>query len=134
MCSSGVCGLRVFPGFRILFGIILINVVFGSTPTSASESSVMGTLCNVSCGVFPELRMLSNSLIEARLHEADLGWLPRRKKSKVSGMYLEPRIEYYRMVLRMQQKLLDKWCYFDGTVYYLETSHSIPRVVLRLSP
>ena len=69
---------------------------------------------------FPELRKLSNTLIESRLHDADLGWLPRRKKSRVGKIYQEPRIQYCRMVLRMQQKLLEKWAYFDGTVYFLD--------------
>ena len=81
---------------------------------------------------FPELRHVSNALIEDRLHDADLGWLPRRKKSRVSSIYLEPRIQYCRMVLRMQQKLLDKWAYVDGTVYFLDHSHSINSVVRRL--
>ena len=66
---------------------------------------------------FPELRKLSNSLIEDRLDEADLASLRRRKKSKVANEYLQPRVIYCNWVLKQPQSALNDWAYTDGTVY-----------------
>ena len=44
---------------------------------------------------FPALRKLSDDLVEARLREAELACLPRRKKSKVGKMYLSERVDYW---------------------------------------
>ena len=68
---------------------------------------------------FPALRKLSHDLVEARLHEAELACLPRRKKSKVGNMYLSERIDYCLSVKRKHQSTLMQWAYADGTCYYL---------------
>ena len=45
---------------------------------------------------FPRLRQFSNSLVSARIEEAELAYLPRRKKSKVAKEYLEERVGHCR--------------------------------------
>ena len=69
---------------------------------------------------FPRLRQFSNSLVSARIEEAELAYLPRRKKSKVAKEYLEERVEYCRAVKRKHEKTLALWAYTDGTTYYLD--------------
>ena len=68
---------------------------------------------------FPALRKLSDDLVEARLHEAELACMPRRKKCKVGKMYLSERIAYCLSVKRKHQSTLLQWAYADGTCYYL---------------
>ena len=64
---------------------------------------------------FPALRKLSDDLVEARLHEAELACMPRRKKCKVGKMYLSERIAYCLSVKRKHQSTLLQWAYADGT-------------------
>ena len=66
------------------------------------------------------LRAFSDSLIEDRLHEADLAWLRRPGKSIVATIYLQERIGYCRAVKRKQVSTLQKWWYTDGIVFYLD--------------
>ena len=72
---------------------------------------------------FPELRQLSNSLVEDRLDDAELASLRRRKKSKVGTVYLQGRVDYCNWVLIQKQSTLNDWAYTDGTVYYQDASH-----------
>ena len=73
---------------------------------------------------FPYLRALSNSLVEDRLAEAELAFLRRRRKSKVSAIHLPARVEYCHAVKRKRQSTLEGWAYTDGTVYYLDRTKS----------
>ena len=66
------------------------------------------------------LRKFSDSLVEDRLHDADLKWLRRRSKSIVTKAYLQPRLDYCRAVLRKRDATLQKWCYTDGTTFFLD--------------
>ena len=68
---------------------------------------------------FPNIRPLSNTLVEERLDEADLAWLRRRNKTKVTAEYLAERVAYCRSVKRKHQATIDKFAYTDGTVFYL---------------
>ena len=68
----------------------------------------------------PELRTLSDSLVEDRLHDADLRYLRRKRKFKVAEEYLEARITYCKSVLKKHKKTLELWAYTDGTVFYLD--------------
>ena len=69
--------------------------------------------------VLPWLREFSNSLVDERIQESELKWLRRRRKSKVSPVYLEPRVHYCKSVKRKHQATLNLWAYTDGTLYYL---------------
>ena len=69
---------------------------------------------------FPRLRQVSNSLVSDRIEEAELAYLPRRKKSKVAKEYLEERVEYCRAVKRKHEKTLALWAYTDGATCYLD--------------
>ena len=69
---------------------------------------------------FRFLRKVSDSLVEERLHDAELKWLRRRRKSIVTKKYLEPRIEYCKGVKRKHSTTLEQWAYTDGTVFYLD--------------
>ena len=73
---------------------------------------------------FQFLRKLSNTLVEERLFEAELVYLRRRKKSKVTKPYLEDRIAYCQGVKRKDRATLERWAYTDGTVYYLDRSEA----------
>ena len=70
----------------------------------------------------PCLRKLSNTLVEERLHEANLSYLRRRSKSIVTAPYFEDRVQYCHGVKRKHQSTLEKWAYTDGAVYYLDRS------------
>ena len=69
---------------------------------------------------FLHLRKLSDGLVEGRLHDANLAWLRRRRKTLVPKKYLEPRKKFARQVLKAHGKTLRKWAYTDGTVFYLD--------------
>ena len=69
---------------------------------------------------FPFLRKFSDWMVADRLHEADLYYLRRRRKSIVTKEYLQPRIRYCEGVKRMHNSTLRKFAYTDGTVYYLD--------------
>ena len=69
---------------------------------------------------FPRFRPLSDTLVAERLHDADLAYLRRRRKSKIGRAYLQERIEYCLSTLRKHQSTLDRWAYTDGTVWYLD--------------
>ena len=73
---------------------------------------------------FKFLKGLSNSLIEERLHEANLSYLRRRRKSIVTKKYLQPRIKYCESVKRMHADTLLQWAYTDGTVFYLDRTEA----------
>ena len=72
---------------------------------------------------FPFLKKLSNSLVEDRLHDAELAWLRRRRKAIVTKEYLQERLDYCRAVKRKHASVLEKWCYTDGTVFYLDRTN-----------
>ena len=63
-------------------------------------------------------------LVEDRLHEAKLGFLPRRDKSKVSSEFLEERVDYSKSVKRKAPNTLLRYCYTDGTCWYLDKSEA----------
>ena len=69
---------------------------------------------------FVFLKKLSDSLVEDRLHEEDLKWLRRRSKSIVTKAYLQPRLDYCRALKNKHQSTLQKWCYTDGTTFFLD--------------
>lgn len=69
---------------------------------------------------FRYLRGLSGTLVEERLHEANLSYLRRRRKSIVTKQYLEERVAYCAGVKRKHLATLEQWAYTDGTVYYLD--------------
>jgi len=73
---------------------------------------------------FPFLRKFGDTLVEERLHEADLVYLRRRKKCLVTAEYLEKRVSYCQGVKRKHDTTLKTWAYTDGTVYYLDRSES----------
>jgi hypothetical protein len=70
--------------------------------------------------VFGWLHGLSDSLVEDRLHDADMWWLRRRSKFSVTKKYIRERIAYCRTTLTKQQRTLDLWAFTDGTVFYLD--------------
>ena len=73
---------------------------------------------------FPVLRCVSDSLVEDRLHDANLAFLRRVKKTIVAKKHRAPRISYCRAVKRMHTKTLQSWAYTDGTVYYLDKTEA----------
>ena len=73
---------------------------------------------------FPYLRKLGDSLVEERLHDVELKWLRRRKKSIITKSYLQPRIDYCHGVKRKHDQTLEKWAYTDGTTYFLDRDES----------
>ena len=73
---------------------------------------------------FPFLRKCGDSLVEERLHDADLHYLRRRKKCLVTEGHLAKRVEYCRALKRKHETTLAKWAYTDGTVYYLDRSEA----------
>lgn len=73
---------------------------------------------------FRFLRKFSDSLVEDRLHDADLAWLRRRLKSIVAKGYLQERLDYCRAVKRKQASTLLKWCYTDGTTSFLDRTET----------
>ena len=73
---------------------------------------------------FPFLRQFNDSLVEERLHDADLEYLRRRKKSLVAACHLRQRVKYCHGVKRKHEATLLKWAYTDGTVYYLDRSEA----------
>ena len=69
---------------------------------------------------FPSLVKLGRSLVEDRLDKAGLAWMRRRRKTLVTSKYIPERLEYCRGVKRKHQETLNRWCYGDGTVFYLD--------------
>ena len=69
---------------------------------------------------FVYLRKLSDGAVEDRLHEAELAFLRRRKKSKVTKKYLQERVAYCQGVKRKKMETLKRWAYTDGTVFYID--------------
>ena len=69
---------------------------------------------------FPQLKSLSNSLVEERLHEAGLRYMRRRRKTLVPKKYIRDRLDYSRWVMAQRHALLMNIAYSDGTVFYLD--------------
>jgi hypothetical protein len=69
-------------------------------------------------------RSLGKDLLAERLHDAQLQWLRRRRKTIVTKEYLAERIEYCNVVILKHQSTLDAWAYTDGTVFYLDRTQS----------
>ena len=69
---------------------------------------------------FPPLKRLSNTLVEERLHDAELVYLRRRRKTLVEQVYREPRVNFAKWVLQRHDSTLKRWAYSDGTVFYLD--------------
>ena len=69
---------------------------------------------------FRQLRQLSDTVVEERLHEAGLQYMRRRRKTLVPEKHKRPRIDFARRVKRMRQSTLETWAYSDGTVFYLD--------------
>ena len=67
---------------------------------------------------FPRLRLLSDTLVEERLHEGGLQYLRRRRKTLIPKKHKLPRMNYAARVKRMHQATLDTWSYSDGTAFY----------------
>lgn len=68
----------------------------------------------------PRLKHVGRSLIESRLHDAELAYLRRRRKSKVAKHHLKGRVDYCHAVKLKHASTLKKWAYTDGTVYYID--------------
>ena len=68
----------------------------------------------------PQLRPLSDSLVEERLRGAGLKYLRRRRKTLVPGQYKEARLSFAQRVKRMHAATLERWAYNDGTVFFLD--------------
>jgi hypothetical protein len=73
---------------------------------------------------FRPLRMASRFVISDRLHEAGLKKLRRRRKTLVAKMYKNPRIKYSKWVLGRHKGRLERWCYTDGTTFFLDREAS----------
>ena len=73
---------------------------------------------------FPHLRKLGDTLVESRLHDAELEYLRRRRKAIVTKQYLQDRVQYCHGVKRKREGTLEKWAYTDGTVYFLDWTES----------
>jgi len=73
---------------------------------------------------FWHLRKLCDSTVENRLHEANLAWLRRRRKTLVPSKYIGPRKAFAKCVLRKHTSTLHKWAYTDGTVFYLDRTEA----------
>ena len=72
---------------------------------------------------FPQLRALSDTLVEERLADAELVWLRRRRKPIVATKeYLKERVKFCQGVKRKHDMTLKRWAYTDGTVWYLDRS------------
>ena len=56
------------------------------------------------------------------MHEANLEYLRRRRKTIVPSAHLQARVSYCGAVKRKHMSTLEKWAYTDGTVYYLDRS------------
>ena len=69
---------------------------------------------------FVYLRKFSDDLVRDRLHDAELHWLRRPGKALVAKEYLQERVDYCHAVKRKHDSVLKKWCYTDGTVFYLD--------------
>ena len=69
---------------------------------------------------FRYLRPLSDTLVEERLHDAELAYLRRRSKSKVTKQYLAERVTYCEGVKRKRGQSLLKWAYTDGTTFFVD--------------
>jgi len=69
---------------------------------------------------FWHLRPLSEGTVESRLHEANLAWLRRRRKTLVPGKYTGSRVIFSEQVLKKHTSTLHKWAYTDGTVWFLD--------------
>ena len=69
---------------------------------------------------FVHLRHLADGTVENRLHEANLSWLRRRRKTIVTKKYIQPRLAFARKVLKLRAATLRKWAYTDGTVFFLD--------------
>lgn len=70
----------------------------------------------------PAARRISRSCVAARLQEAGLMYLRRRKKSLVPEKYKQERLDFAESVKRMHHATLRRWAYTDGTVFYLDRS------------
>lgn len=82
---------------------------------------------------FEHLRNVGDSTVERRLHEANLVWLRRRRKTLVASTYLEPRIQFAKMVRNLRATTLHKWAYTDGTVFYLDKTAEMLEHTQRLA-
>ena len=83
---------------------------------------------------FPRLRDLNDQTVANRLYEAGLAWLRRRRKMLVPTKYLEDRVNFGEFVKSRQERTLRKWCFSDGTTYFLdrteEENESTRRIAL----
>ena len=70
----------------------------------------------------PAARRISRSCVAARLQEAGLMYLRRRKKSLVPEKYKQERLDFAESVKRMHHATLRRWAYTDGMVFYLDRS------------
>ena len=72
----------------------------------------------------PWLKRVSDTLVSDRIGEAELAYLRRRNKSKVTRAYLGERVQYCQAVKRKRTTTLESWAYTDGTVYYLDRTEA----------
>ena len=64
-------------------------------------------------------RKVSLRTIERRLGDAGLAWLRRRRKSIVPEVHRAARLRWAVWVLTRTVATLARWCYTDGTTFYL---------------
>ena len=72
--------------------------------------------------VVKPFRKVCRTTVSNRLRDAGYGKKPRRDKSlvpKTKG-YRASRLEYANWVVSRPQKELNKWCYCDGTTWFLD--------------
>ena len=75
---------------------------------------------------FAYLRKPSNTLVEQRLHEANLYYLRRRRKAIVTNAHLESRVKYCHDVKRKHQSTLEKWAYTEAqSTIWIETTRRL---------
>ena len=65
-------------------------------------------------------RRVSDSTLEARLHEAGLQWLRRRRKTLVPKKYKRSRCEYADRIKKMHRTTLERFAFTDGATWYLD--------------
>ena len=67
----------------------------------------------------PFLREVSKKTVERALHEAGYRWMARRVKTSVPPKSRESRVAFATRVVKMRAESLARWCYTDGTTFYL---------------
>ena len=69
------------------------------------------------------LRRYSRHVLSRSLHRAGLAWLRRRRKSWVPNPDRVSRRRYARWLLRQRRTLFKRFCYIDGSSFYLARTY-----------